>query len=173
MKPFTFFLLLIACGIHANAQTPVQPATRRPVVSEARQPMYFLDSVQIIPAELAEVNPNEIVFTSSLKGKDPHSGQQTTSAVFFETKKFVRNRYWLIFSQNETYRKLVPSPDKDDDALYILDGNIVGAKPEMTLAAVNMKTFESIAVVDEATFAKLQATTSKKYMVVVTLKKKK
>ncbi|MBC9909232.1 hypothetical protein [Chitinophaga varians] len=172
IKPLFFLWLLTTCSMQVYAQTPDQPAPRRPVVSEGPPPTYFLDSVQIIPSDLAELNPNNIASMTTLKINNVHGdGQLSTSTIFIETKRFVRNRYWLIFSQNAAYRKVVPSPGEDDDVLYVLDGKALPEKPEIALAAVNMRSFESVTVIDKAALAKRYPATGKKYGVLVTLKK--
>lgn len=171
IKPFFFLLLLTTFCIQAYAQTPGQPVAIRKSY-DGPPPIYFLDSVQIIPSDLAELNPNNIAALTSLKINNPHGGgQMNTTTVFIETKSFVRNRYWLIFSQNAAYRKVVPSPEEDGDVLYILDGKVLLQDPEKALAAVNMRSFDSVAVIDKAALTKIYATKNKKYGVVVTLKK--
>ncbi|NML40211.1 hypothetical protein HHL17_23630 [Chitinophaga sp. G-6-1-13] len=169
IKRLFLFLLLVTCGIQVYAQTSGRPV-RRPSDPD-RLPVYIVDSVQVTQADLAEINPNDIV--SMWMRKKDQIGRGNTDTIFMETKQFVRNRYWLIFSQNAAYRKVVPAPGEDGDVLYILDGNALGENPEKALAAVNMSNFDIIGVIDKSLFTQNHNPTGKKYGVVITLKKKK
>nr|WP_295863488.1 hypothetical protein [uncultured Chitinophaga sp.] len=169
MKPFIFLLLSITCGTPAFAQTPGQPATRK-TSRDDRPPVYFVDSVQVTAADLAEFNPNNVAYVCVLKSKDLHSGQDIKT-IFIETKTFVRHRYWLIFSQDAAYRKLVPSPEEDGSVAYIVNGKLQTATAESDLAAVNIHSFISLAILDKAALEQQYGVKGKKHGVVVQLKK--
>lgn len=168
MKPFLCLLLLIAGGVSAVAQTPGQPAPRK-TASDDQSVVYFLDSVKVTAADLAEFDPNTVSYVSVFKNKDPHSGLNIKT-IFIETKSFVRNRYWLVFSQDAAYRRLVPSPEEDTDVAYIVNGKLQ-TNAENDIAMVNMQNFVSLHIIDKAALEKQYGIKGKKHGVVVQFKK--
>lgn len=163
------FLLSIAGSMPSFAQTSRSSVGQR-ADSGDRVPFYFLDSVQVIASELAEVNPKNIVYMSELKNKDLHGGWSINS-IFLETKAFVRNRYWLVFSQDAAYRKLVPSPEEDTQVVYIFNGKVLNVEPEKSLAWVNFRTFGGLTILDKAALELQYGVKGKKHGVIVQQKK--
>ncbi|NLR67424.1 hypothetical protein HGH92_24180 [Chitinophaga varians] len=130
---------------------------------------YYVDSVLVPDLDRVFASGN-ISRVTTLTHSTDKILVGSKGAIFIETKKFVRHRYWNIFSLDEAYRKLVPSPDADSGVIYILRGKPLSHQPESSLAEVTAETFASLVILDKAALKKQYGIKSRKPGVVVKLK---
>ncbi|WP_212005063.1 hypothetical protein [Chitinophaga sp. HK235] len=155
-------LLLLLCSADLFAQIPPP--------GDTKNTEYFIDSMPVPYTALSEVLPTDIARASVMK----YTGKLATghnNAVYFETKQFVRNRYWLIFSQDAGYRSIVPEPGADAQVVYILNDKVLKDNPEADLSQVNSHTFKELKVIDKAALVQQYGVKGKKYGVVVHIEK--
>ena len=121
-------------------------------------PVFFIDSVNVTRIELQKYKPDEIAFVNVYKDSNAIKlvGEQGKfGAVYFETKKFVRNKYWdFLKSKSTEYLKIVPTPESDSSVIYILNDSILGKNSEASLADINDETFIELKVIDKKTLRK-------------------
>ncbi|MBC9934992.1 hypothetical protein [Chitinophaga qingshengii] len=181
LKPLLLSLGLMICCAAAYAQTPVKPPTplnyppkpdnqRKVTFKDPNQPPpdYFVDSILRKNTDLQDIDPNTVAHITVRKPTTPDA--HPNGVVYIETKPFVRNRYWLIFSQDAAYRKLVPSPGEDNDIVYVVDGKVVTKDPEGSLAVVNANTFEGLTILNRKTLEQQYGVKGRKHGVLVKLK---
>ncbi|WP_147243555.1 hypothetical protein [Chitinophaga flava] len=155
-------LLLLFCFADLFAQIPPPGDTKNTT--------YFIDSMPVPYTALSEILPTDIARATVMK----YTGQLAIShnnAVYLETKQFVRNRYWLIFSQDAGYRSIVPEPGADAQVVYILNDKVLKDKPEAELSEVNIHTFKELKVIDRAMLIQQYGVKGKKYGVIVHIEK--
>ncbi|MBC9909231.1 hypothetical protein [Chitinophaga varians] len=165
--PLLVYMLLACSTVFAQKDTS-HTSVAIPGLTE--EPDYYIDSVFVTDKSMVRITPDEIACFTVLKHSTGKFVVRSNGIVFIETKKFVRNRYWKIFSENAAYRKLVPSPDADSGVIYILKGNPLSAQPEGMLSSVNTHTFAGITILDKKALEKQYGIKGNKPGVVVQLK---
>ena len=76
-------------------------------------------------------------------------------AVYIETKKFARNKYWNYFkSKSADYLKNVPTPQSDSSVIYILNGKVLKTNFEGDLSGIDDKNFIELTVIDKQKLSK-------------------
>lgn len=141
------------------------------------QPLYFVDSILVTPAELDAFNPRDIaridVYKDSSAFKLAVNGVNN-GLVYIETKKFVREKYWSYFaSKSDAYLKWVPTAESDSAVVYILNNHVLNednpAKSDylFDLSKINDETFVSLIVVNAEVLKRDYNVTDKKAGVVI------
>ncbi|RYE59020.1 MAG: hypothetical protein EOP48_02165 [Sphingobacteriales bacterium] len=117
-------------------------------------PVFFIDSVNVTRVELQDYQPTDIALltvykdTNSIKLVGP---QGRDGAVYIETKKFARNRYWRFFVRKSSeYLKVVPSPQSDSSVVYVLNGKVLTTNFEGELAGISDTSFIDLQVIHKA-----------------------
>lgn len=149
---------------------------RHPVVSGmgwTDPPDYYVDSVLTDDRKLISTAYHDVARMTPVTHSTDKIAVGSGGAFFIETKKFVRHRYWNIFSRDEAYRKLVPSEEADSAVIYILKGKPLTHTPESGLAQVTAETFAGLIILDKAALKKQYGIKGNKPGVVVLLKDKK
>jgi hypothetical protein len=117
-------------------------------------PVFFIDSLNVTRVDLQNYQPTDIAVvtvykdTNAIKLVGP---QGRDGAVYIETKKFARNKYWSFFkSKSAKYLKVVSSPESDSSVVYILNGKVLSANFEGDLAGIDDKSFIDLQVIDKS-----------------------
>lgn len=125
------------------AQSP-----KRVLKKLGEKPVFFIDSVNVEQEDLQKYDPNEISSVTVYKDKqaiDLLGDDGKDGAVYIETKKFCRNRYWKYFASKSTeYKQLVNSPENDTNVQYILNERVLSIGFEGNLSAIDDTIFKSI-----------------------------
>jgi hypothetical protein len=143
-----FVLSSLCCNLLAQAQTDTTSAG----------PLMFLDSVRITKDELEEqYEPTDMAAvtvykdTNAIKLIGPEG---RNGVIYFETRKFARNRYWNLFStRSAEYKKAVPNPESDSTVAYILNGKVLTGSFEGTLSTINEKNLLEFKVIGKKTLS--------------------
>lgn len=116
-------------------------------------PVFFIDSVNVTMVELQNYQPTDIAAvtvykdTNAIKLVGP---QGKDGAVYIETKRFARNKYWNFFkAKSADYLKAVPTPESDSSVVYILNGKVLKTNFEGDLSGINDKSFIELQVIDK------------------------
>lgn len=121
-------------------------------------PIFFIDSVNVTRIELQEYQSTDIAVITVYKDSNAIKivGEQGKyGAVYVETKKFARNRYWNYFtSKSSAYLQIVPTPESDTTVVYILNGNIRKKNFEGDLSTIDDTNFIELTVIDKQTLNK-------------------
>ncbi len=125
------------------AQSP-----KRALKKLGEKPVFFIDSVSVLQEDLQKYDPNEISSVTVYKDKkaiELLGDDGKDGAVYIETKKFCKNRYWKYFAaKSPEYKQKVNSPENDVNVQYILNERVLSIDFEGTLAAIDDKVFKSI-----------------------------
>jgi hypothetical protein len=121
-------------------------------------PVFFIDSVNVTRIELQNYRPTDIAVvtvykdTNAIKLVGP---QGRDGAVYIETKKFARNKYWNFFKgKSAEYLKAVPTPESDSSVVYILNGEALTKNFEGDLSGIDDKSFLNLQVIDKTQLLK-------------------
>lgn len=121
-------------------------------------PVIFIDSVMVTREAIQDYQPTDIAVVTVYK--DAHAidlvgPQGRNGAVYIETKKFARNRYWKFFKSKSTrYAKVVPTLAIDSTVVYILNGKVLTENFEGDLSRINEESFISLQVLRKHTLLK-------------------
>ncbi|HEY8895048.1 MAG TPA: hypothetical protein VIM79_09550 [Niastella sp.] len=162
-RPIEGIDLVISCySVFKNAEKRHKP--------EQADPVFFIDSVHVSKRELEKYQPTEIATLTVYKDSNAIKliGEQGKyGVIYIETKKFARNRYWQYLKhKSPEYAKAVPSPEKEDQVVYIINGKIQ-ANPEGSLATINDSNFIDLKVVGAAFLKKTYGIRDRKYGIVI------
>lgn len=137
-------------------------------------PVFFVDSVNVTRIELQQYQPTEIAVVTVYKDTNAIKlvGEQGKyGAVYVETKKFVRNRYWNYFkSKSPEYLRIVPIPESDSTVVYILNGIVQTKNFEGDLSTINDTNFIELAIIDNQTLSKQYNVKDKEFGIVIKAK---
>lgn len=121
-------------------------------------PVFFIDSVNVTRIELQNYQPTDIAVvtvykdTNAIKLVGP---QGKDGAIYIETKKFARNKYWNFFKDKSAeYLKVVPSPESDSSVMYILNGKALTKNFEGDISRIDEKSFINLQVIDKTQLLK-------------------
>ncbi|WP_157887043.1 hypothetical protein [Hymenobacter sp. PAMC 26628] len=116
-------------------------------------PIYFVDSIKIMKAELAKYEPSQIAILTVYKDKsatDILGGEGVNGLIYIETKEFARKRYWRFFkSKSRKYFNIVPQPGLENDIIYILNGKVLQENFEGDLSAIDDTNFVEISILNK------------------------
>lgn len=117
------------------------------------KPVFFIDSVSVLQEDLEKYDPNEISSVTVYKDKkaiELLGDDGKDGAVYIETKKFCKNRYWKYFAAKSTeYKQRVNSPENDENVQYILNDRVLSIGFEGDLASIDDKIFKSITLLSK------------------------
>ena len=150
-KPIEAIDLLISC-YHIFENEKKEP------VQLFDDPVFFIDSVNVTRIELQKYQPDEIAFVNVYKDSNAIKlvGEQGKfGAVYIETKKFARTKYWnFLKSKSSEFLKIVPTPESDSSVIYILNGKVLTTNFEADLSEINDKSFIELTIIDKNTLRK-------------------
>jgi hypothetical protein len=116
-------------------------------------PIFFIDNVNVTRADLQNYQPSDIAVLTVYKDTNETKflgPQGKDGAVYIETKKFARNKYWNFFTNKSAkYLKAVPSPESDSSIAYILNGKLVTKDFIGDLSDIDESNFLSLEVIDK------------------------
>ena len=139
-------------------------------------PVFFIDSVNVTRIEMQEYQPTDIAVVTVYKDTNAIKlvGEQGKfGAVYVETKKFARNKYWNYFkSKSADYLKIIPTPQSDSSVIYILDHKILKTNFEGDLSGIDDKNFIELIVIDKQKLNKDYNISGKSFGVIVRTKLK-
>jgi hypothetical protein len=137
-------------------------------------PIYFIDSVNVTRIELRNLNSNdvaEVVVYKDANAIKLVGDQGRFGAVYIETKKFAKNKYWNFFkSKSGMYYEIVPTPESDSTIAYILNGKVLKTNFESDLSNINDQSFEYLKVIDENRLKKEYKVLGKSFGVLISTK---
>lgn len=118
-------------------------------------PVFFLDGIRVNRGVFSHYEPNEIasitVFrdTSATRIIGP---QGKNGLIYIFTKEYAKSKYWdFLKSKSKDYLKAVPSIDKENDVVYILNNKILEKDFEGDLFKLDDSTFLEMTVIDKRT----------------------
>jgi hypothetical protein len=139
-------------------------------------PVFFIDSVNVIRMEMQEYQPTDIAVVTVYKDTNAVKlvGEQGRfGAVYVETKKFARNRYWNYFkTKSADYLKVVPTPQSDSSVIYILNDKVLKSNYEGDLSGIDDKNFIELNIIDKQKIIKDYNISDKLFGVIVRTKPK-
>ena len=139
-------------------------------------PVFFIDSVNVTRIEMQEYQPNDIASVTVYKDANAIKlvGEQGKfGAVYIETKKFARNKYWNYFKpKSADYLKNVPTPQSDSSVIYILNGKVLKTNFEGDLSGIDDKNFIELTVIDKQKLSKDYNISGKSLGVIIRTKPK-
>jgi len=116
-------------------------------------PVFFIDSVNVTKIEMQEYQPTDIAVVTVYKDTNAIKlvgSQGKFGAVYVETKKFARNKYWSYFKiKSSDYFKAVPTLDSEQSIVYILNGKVLEKNFEGDLSGIDDKTFKELTIIDK------------------------
>ena len=134
-------------------------------------PVFLIDSVKVTRVELQNIQPTDISVitvykdTNAIKLLGP---QGKDGAVYIETKKYSRIKYWNYFkSKSADYLKAVPSPEKDSYVVYILNGKVLIANFEGDLSGIDDESFKDLQVIDKERLLSNYGINNKQFGIVI------
>jgi len=141
---------------------------------QAQEPAFFVDYVKLTRTEIQQIQPDEIAKLIIYKDTEAIKliGEQGKyGAVFVETKKFTRNKYWNYFkTKSSEYLRIVPTPESDSFVVYILNGKVQTIDFEGALAKIDDTNFIELSVIDQQTLNKQYGIKDKEYGIIVKTK---
>lgn len=166
MKIITFILFnfITVCSL---AQSP-----KRIIKKLGSNPVFFIDSVSVLPSDIQQYDPEQIAVVTVFRGKEATDilGEDGKDGVMYiETIPFAKKRYWKFFSaKSKSYANLLPDFDSDSTVQYILNKKILTGKGvEGNLASIDDKIFKEIRIIDKETLEKQYGVTNKIYGVLI------
>ena len=137
-------------------------------------PVFFIDSVNVTRIEVQEYQPTDIAVVTVYKDTNAIKlvGEQGKfGAVYVETKKFARTKYWNYFkTKSEYYLKIVPTPQSDSSVIYILNDKVLKANFEGDLSVIDDNNFIEINIIDKQKLNKDYNISDKSFGVIVRTK---
>lgn len=122
------------------------------------EPIFFLDSIRVNSGVLTSYEPNEIasitVFkdTTAIRILGPEG---KNGVIYIYTKDYAKSKYWdYLKCKSKDYLKAVPSADKDEGVVYILDGKVLEKNFEGDLFNLDDSRFFDMKVIDKKTLKK-------------------
>lgn len=117
-------------------------------------PVFFIDSINVTRIELQNYQPTEIAVVTVYKDTNAIrlvGPQGKDGAVYIETKRFAKNRYWNFFKgKSSEYLKVVSAPERDSSVVYILNGKVQRENFEGDLSVIGENNFIDLKVIDKA-----------------------
>lgn len=160
--------LLFASVLQVSAQ---EQSPKRVINKLGNEPVYFIDSVRVSQEDVGKFNANDVAAVSVYKGKtatDLLGDDGKDGAIYIETKRFSKNKYWKYFaSKSEAYALAVPHAAEDSTVQYVLNGKLLQRNFDGDLAHISDAVFQSITVISKEELQKQYGVTDKRLGVVV------
>ena len=139
-------------------------------------PVFFIDSINVTRIEMQEYQPTDIAVVTVYKDTNAVKlvGEQGEfGAVYVETKKFARNKYWNFFKSKSTdYLNIVSTPQSDHSVVYILNEKVLKTNFEGDLSGIDEKTFIDLNIIDKQKLKKEYNISDKAFGVIIRTKLK-
>ena len=139
-------------------------------------PVFFIDSINVTRIEMQEYQPTDIAVVTVYKDTNAIKlvGEQGKfGAVYVETKKFARNKYWNYFkSKSADYLKIVPTLQSDSSVIYILNEKVLRTNFEGDLSGIDDNNFIELNLIDKQKLNKDYNISDKSYGVIIRTKPK-
>lgn len=139
-------------------------------------PVFFIDSVNVTRLEMQEYQPTDIAVVTVYKDTNAIKlvGEQGKfGAVYVETKKFARNKYWNYFkTKSADYLKIVPTPQIDSSVIYILNNKILKTNFEGDLSGIDDRNFIELIIIDKQKLSKDYNISDKSFGIIIRTKPK-
>jgi len=139
-------------------------------------PVFFIDSINVTRLELSQYQPTDIAVVTVYKDTNAIKlvGEQGKfGAVYIETKKFARNKYWNYFkSKSVDYFRIVPTAESDSYVIYILNDKLLKANFEGDLSVIDDKSFIELNIIDKQKLKKDYNISDKSFGVIIRTKSK-
>lgn len=159
---FTFF-----CFSICFSQSP-----RRVMKKIRANPIIFIDSINVEPAEMQKFDPNIISLVTVFKSKEAvelYGEDGKDGVIFIETKPFSKNRYQNYFkTKSPAYKKIIEEELNTENVQYILNGKILTENYDGDLASITDKTFKKIQIINSQELEKKYKITGKTYGILIT-----
>ncbi|TJZ61529.1 hypothetical protein FAZ15_10095 [Sphingobacterium olei] len=135
----------------------------------SKQPIFFIDSVQVDQSEMQKYNSNQIASVTIVKDSTYlHIYGNTPGSVYIETKSFSRKRFINYFrSKSIEFKQLLDSLENDNSFQYILNGKVLAKNYEGNLAAIDDKIFRSLTIIDKKELTSKYENTSKDFGILI------
>ncbi len=161
------FILLAFISIYSYGQSP-----KRIVKKLGSNPVFFIDSVNVLQSDLQKYNPEQIASVTVFRDREAINilGEEgKDGVVYIETIPFAKKRYWKFFrTKSNSYADLLPNFDSDSTVQYILNTKVLAGKGfEGNLASINDEIFKEISIIDKVTLEKEYGVTNKIYGVLI------
>ncbi|MCO5935060.1 hypothetical protein NAF17_05885 [Mucilaginibacter sp. RB4R14] len=134
-------------------------------------PIFYVDSVKVLKADLMKYNPDDIVMLTVYKDANAielGGPEAKYGLIYIETKQFAKKRYWNFFSSKSAeYTKVVPSATEDANVQYILNKRVLTKSYEGDLASINDKTFKEIRIISKNDLFKNFGVKDKAYGIII------
>ena len=151
----------------------LQTATAQ--LNAAVQPVYFIDSVKVSPAEMKSFDPNDFVQVSVYKGAAAVKligADGGNGVVYIQTRAFANKSYWHLFSnKSPEYFLAIPDKQADSSVLYIVNDQVLSPPFTTGLSGINENNLIDIKIIDQPTLIKNYGINNKKYGVIVQYRK--
>lgn len=128
-------------------------STKKVMKKMGRDPVIFIDSIEVEMSILWALNPVDISNISIVKPKKAKKlfgNRGIDGAVYVTTKKAAKVAYWNFFREkSENYKKLIEVPEADTIVQYVLNGeSLSDSSAPGSLFLITDKNFESISIID-------------------------
>ena len=139
-------------------------------------PVFFIDSVNVTRIEMKHYEPTDIAVVTVYKDTNAIKlvGEQGKfGAVYVETKKFARNKYWNYFkTKSADYLKIIPTPQSDSTVIYILNDKVLKTNFEGDLSGIDDKNFIELNIIDNQKLNKDYNVSDKSFGIIIRTKLK-
>ena len=155
----------------ASFRSSAQDSVLHRYIQIKKDPIFFIDSINVTRISIANYKPNDIASVSVYKDTNAIrliGPQGSAGVVFIETKSFARSRYWKFFKgKSAEYYKALPNPESDSTVVYILNGKVLQENFEGNLSGINDNTFIDLTVIDKDRLKKDFDIDDKKYGILI------
>jgi len=167
-KPVEGIELIISCY-------SIFPKAKQEYAQPFKDPVFFVDSMQISKVELQKFKPTDIAFASVYKDSNAiklMGAQGEFGVVYLTTKKFARNGFWNFFKEKSSeYLKAVPNAEINKNVVYILNGKILNESEEVNLFHITNENFISLDVINKESLSKEYQIQNRDFGIVIRCKK--
>lgn len=153
MKKTTAFIILFFLTFGLYSQSP-----KKIIKKLGADPVFFLDSVNILRSEMLNINPTDVASVTVYRGKEAtdligENGKDGVIYIF--TKSYAKNSYWNYFrSKSKHYSDSLPTPESDSTVQYILNKRILTTNFEGDLMSIDDSIFKELIIIDKKTLEK-------------------
>jgi len=143
MKRALLFTIFALIGITLLGQKP-----KKVIKKLGDDPIFFIDSINVLQSELMKYDPTEIAQVTVFKDKeatDLFGDEGKDGVVYITTKKYAKMKYWTYFqSKSDDFKRLVPSPESDTSIQYVLNDRVLKNNFEGDLYLIDDSIFKEI-----------------------------
>lgn len=142
----------------------------------ADEPMFFLDSIRVNKGVLKNYQPSEIAFITVYEDSNAiklGGSEAKNGLVYIITKEFAHDHYYGYFkSKSSEYASVFTDEEKEEKAVYILNGKVLSSNVDSDLFAIDDENFVSLKVIDKNSLEKDYDVSGKSFGIVITTKDK-